>query len=72
MKQSNITAGYLNTKDLAIYLSLSEDTIRSWVKRGELPYYKFGGAVRFGLLEIEKWTKKRKCSCVYEQSEAFS
>ena len=49
---------FINTKEMAIYLGLSEHTIRAWVKLGRLPFSKFGGAVRFDLRVIDKWAER--------------
>ena len=46
---------FLNVKELAVYLSVSEDTIRNWKKRAEIPFSKFGRSVRFDMRKIEKW-----------------
>ena len=53
---------YLSTKEIAIYMSLSEHTIRAWVKYGQIPFCKFGRAVRFDLRKIEPWLKGKECS----------
>lgn len=50
---------FITTKEMAIYLGLSEHTIRAWVKTGRLPFSKFGGAVRFDLRVIDKWAEKQ-------------
>ena len=52
---------FLNVKELAVYLSLSEDTVRAWVKTGQIPFSKLGRAVRFDLKRIEPWLKKKEC-----------
>ena len=51
---------FLNTKELAEYLGLSEDAIRAWVKKGSISFYKFGRAVRFDLIKIENWIKSKE------------
>lgn len=53
---------FLNTKEMAIYLGLSEHTIRAWVKLGKIPFYKLGRAVRFDLRKLEPWLRKKECS----------
>jgi len=58
---------FLNTKEISVYLCLSEDTIRAWVKCGDLPYSKLGRAVRFDLQKIESWLKTKDCSCNYRR-----
>jgi len=52
---------FLNTKEIATYLGLSEHTIRAWVKLGKIPFYKLGRAVRFDLRKLEPWLKKKEC-----------
>lgn len=50
----------MTTPELAEYLAVSEDAIRNWVKKGEIPFSKLGRALRFDLLEIEKWLKTKQ------------
>ena len=52
---------FFNVRELAAYLSLSEDTIRAWVKFGKIPFSKFGRSVRFDLIKIETWCKQKEC-----------
>jgi len=52
---------FINAKDLAAYLCLSENTIRDWVKLGKVPFSKLGRAVRFDLQKIEPWLKHKEC-----------
>jgi excisionase family DNA binding protein len=46
---------YLNIKELADYLKLSEQTIRRWVLKREVPFHKIKKVIRFRLSEIEQW-----------------
>ena len=52
---------FFDVRELATYLSLSEDTIRAWVKLGKIPFSKFGRSVRFDLNKIETWCKQKEC-----------
>lgn len=65
MKQQ-ITQRFLDVKSLAQYLCLSEDTIRAWVKTGQIPFSKLGRAVRFDLLKIEPWLKRKESVFINE------
>jgi len=56
----NMEKRFYDTKGIAAYLSLSESTIRSWVKCCYMPFSKFGRAVRFDILEIHKWLKNKQ------------
>lgn len=53
---------YYTVQEVAIYLGLSEHTIRAWVKLGRIPFYKFGRAVRFDLKKLGPWLKKKECN----------
>ncbi len=46
--------------DVAEHLSVSEDSIREWIKKGKLPYYKAGRLYRFRLSEVDKWLMEGK------------
>jgi excisionase family DNA binding protein len=51
---------YLTTKELAVMLKLSEQTIRRYVLNRVIPFRKIKTSVRFRLSEIEKWIS---CGC---------
>lgn len=55
------TRRFLNIHEIANYLSLSENTIRAWVRTGRIPFSKLGRAVRFDLRKIEPWLKEKEC-----------
>lgn len=37
---------WVNLEDVAVHLSLSQDTVRTWIKEGKLPFYKAGNAYK--------------------------
>ena len=41
--------------EVAAYLRCSPSTVRRFVRRGQIPHYRFGKLVRFRLSEIERW-----------------
>ncbi|MFY9401983.1 MAG: helix-turn-helix domain-containing protein [Candidatus Omnitrophota bacterium] len=45
---------------IAQYLDISQDTLRQWVWRREIPYFKVGRLVKFDIIEIENWVKKKR------------
>lgn len=51
---------FLNIKEIAEYLCLSESTIRAWVKTGRIPFSKLGRCVRFDILKINEWLKQKE------------
>lgn len=48
----------MNVKDVATYLGLSERTIYSLIKRGEIPYLRAGGQYRFDREKVNQWLQK--------------
>lgn len=50
-----ITNQQLNYHDLAQFLGISPATLRIWVMRKMIPYYKIGKLVRFSPEKIQEW-----------------
>ena len=51
---------YCNVREVAQYLGVSVNTIRSWVWLRKIPWFKIRGLVRFDMKEIEQWMKDQK------------
>ena len=51
---------WVNLEDIADYLSVSNDTIRNWIKYGKLPYYKAGKRYKFKISEVDEWLREGK------------
>ena len=51
---------WVNLEDIAVYLSMSEDTVRTWIKEGKLPYYRVGKRYKFKISEVDEWIRNRK------------
>lgn len=51
---------FIGTKDLAEYLNVSINTVYFWGYTKQIPYYKIGRLVKFDLIEIKEWVKKRR------------
>ena len=45
---------WVNLEDVAEHLSLSQDTVRTWIKEGKLPRYKFK------ISEVDEWFREGK------------
>ena len=54
----NMEKRFVNKKDLALYLGVSEYTIKSWVYQDRLPCKRIGRTVRFDIKEIEQMLKE--------------
>lgn len=51
---------YLSIEELAQYISVSPNTIRSWVWQRKIPCFKAGRLVRFDKVEIDNWLKDNR------------
>ena len=51
---------WVNLKDVAVYLSMSEDTVRTWIKEDKLPFYRVGKRYKFKISEIDDWIRSGK------------
>ncbi|MCS6817602.1 MAG: helix-turn-helix domain-containing protein [Blastocatellia bacterium] len=50
-------------KEVAEYLNVHPDTVRRYVKRGELPAFKIGTDWRFNKESIDRWRKAQEERC---------
>jgi excisionase family DNA binding protein len=50
----------LTIQELAELLNAKVTTIYSWVNRGNVPYLKFNGLVRFDQTEIQAWIEESR------------
>jgi excisionase family DNA binding protein len=47
-------------RTLAAYLSVSDRTIRNWIRRGELPSYKLGASRRIDPADVEDFLARHR------------
>lgn len=50
----------LTVKEAAQYLKLSVVTIRRLIKKGEIPHFKIGDAVRIDKQDLDKYLESKK------------
>ena len=48
---------WVNLKDIAEHLSVSQDTVRTWIKEGKLPFDKAGKSYKFKISEVDDWVR---------------
>lgn len=48
---------WVNLEDVAEHLSLSQDTVRAWIREGKLPAYKAGKRYKFKISEVDEWVR---------------
>ncbi len=53
---------FYNAKDLSVYLGVTEDAVRKWALRGQIPYVKLGKCLRFDMIRVNGWLKKKECA----------
>ncbi len=51
---------FLTVEEIAKKLKIKEFTIRDWIRKGELPAYKFGKTYRVKKKDYEEWEKNRR------------
>ncbi|MDR1409785.1 MAG: helix-turn-helix domain-containing protein [Oscillospiraceae bacterium] len=48
---------WVNLEDIAVYLSVSEDTVRTWIRTGKIPVSRAGKRYKFKISEIDEWVR---------------
>jgi excisionase family DNA binding protein len=51
---------FFTERSLAAYLSVSDRTIRNWIRRGELPSYKLGAARRIDPADVDAFLSRHR------------
>ena len=51
---------WVNLEDIAEHLSLSQYTVRAWVREGKLPVYRAGKRYKFKISEVDEWVREGK------------
>ena len=51
---------WVNLEDIADHLSVSQDTVRTWIKESKLPYYRAGKRYKFKISEVDEWVREGK------------
>jgi excisionase family DNA binding protein len=51
---------FFTERTLAAYLSVSDRTIRNWIRRGDLPSYKLGASRRIDPADVEDFLARHR------------
>jgi excisionase family DNA binding protein len=51
---------FFTERTLAAYLSVSDRTIRNWIRRGQLPSYKLGASRRIDPADVEDFLARNR------------
>ena len=62
---------WVNLEDVAEHLSLSQDTVRTWIKEGKLPVYKAGKRYKFKISEVDEWGKRKLAYLINKEAEGY-
>ena len=49
-----------SVEEIAKHIGVSKDTIRAWVKKETIPFYKVGRQYKFTLSELDEWVASGK------------
>jgi excisionase family DNA binding protein len=56
----SVSPAFFTERTLAAYLSVSDRTIRNWIRRGELPSYKLGASRRIDPADVEAFLARHR------------
>jgi excisionase family DNA binding protein len=51
---------FFTERSLAVYLAVSDRTVRNWIRRGELPGYKLGASRRIDPADIDAFLDRHR------------
>ena len=52
-----IKDGWIGLDEAAKYLDVRKDTVRSWIKKTDIPAHKIGKLWKFKRSELDEWVK---------------
>lgn len=57
---------WVSLEEIAKHMGLSKDTIRNYIKKGQIPYYRIGKQYKFKISEIDTWIESGKSASISE------
>ena len=57
---SEINEKWSSLEETAEYLGVTKDTIRSWIRKTDIPAHKVGRLWKFKFSEVDEWVKSGK------------
>ena len=62
--RKTVSDGLMNSREVATFLNIHENTVYSWVRDGELPALRLGGTtkhkLRFLRKDIDEWIQTKR------------
>jgi excisionase family DNA binding protein len=56
-------------EEVAEHIQVHKDTIRLWIKKGEIPAHKMGKLWRFKISEIDEWIQSGRSAEINKNSD---
>ncbi|KAF5076350.1 Helix-turn-helix domain protein [anaerobic digester metagenome] len=53
--ENNIPEHWVSTKEIAIHLGVTIETIRNWIRKETIPCHKVGKLWKFRISEVDAW-----------------
>jgi putative transcriptional regulator len=60
------TEKWVSLEEIAEHMGLSKDTIRNYIKKQQMPYYRIGKQYKFKISEIDAWIESGKSASIAE------
>lgn len=60
------TEKWVSLEEIAEHIGLSKDTIRNYIKKEQIPYYRIGKQYKFKISEIDAWIESGKSASIAE------
>ena len=56
----NYNDNWIGIEEAALYLGVTKDTVRNWIKKTDIPANKIGKLWKFKRSELDQWVKSGK------------
>ncbi len=57
---------WVGLEEIADHMGISKDTIRNYIKKEQIPYYRIGKQYKFKISEIDAWIESGKSAEITE------
>ncbi len=57
---------WVSLEEIADHMGISKDTIRNYIKKEQIPYYRIGKQYKFKISEIDAWIESGKSAEIAE------
>lgn len=61
---------WLSLEEISKHIGVSKDTIRSWIKKETIPFYKIGRQYKFRLSEVDAWVESGESADADKQNNS--